>query len=212
MKDLPMFMTEYGAASLVLREIPYQGNAYITIRDSLEPDKLLEDCITVCRAAGAEKIFATGNDMLQKYPFHTAILRMRCGKESVGETDAALFPVQEETLETWRELYNRKIVSVPNAAWMTQRDGKEMLSSAEGYFIHREGTLLGIGRVDGDVIRFVASLKKGAGCDIVRALCHAVHTDTVQLDVASTNDKAVNLYKSLGFVGTTELSRWYRIL
>ena len=212
MKDLPMFMTEYGAASLVLREIPYQEIAYVKILDSREPEKLLEDCMAVCRAAGAERIYATGDAVLEKYPFHTSILKMRCGAESVGDTDAALFPVTEETVERWREIYNRKIVNVPNAAWMTQSDGKEMLPSGEGYFVHRGGKLLGIGRVEGDTIRFVAAVEKGAGCEVVRALCHAVTADTVQLEVASTNEKAMKLYRQLGFIQTEELSRWYRIL
>jgi hypothetical protein len=35
MRDIPMFTTEYGVASLVLKEIPYQAAAYITIQDSL---------------------------------------------------------------------------------------------------------------------------------------------------------------------------------
>ena len=42
MKDFPVFTTEYGVASLILKEIPYQGTAYITLQDSLEPEKLLE--------------------------------------------------------------------------------------------------------------------------------------------------------------------------
>lgn len=212
MKDLPMFMTEYGVASLVLREIPYQQVAYVTIRDSREPDKLLEDCVSLCRAAGAEKIFAAGDPVLEKYPFHTTIVKMRCDREAIGDTDAALFPVQAETLERWREIYNRKIANVPNAAWMTQSDGNGMLASGEGYFVHRDGRLLGIGRVEGDTLRFVASMEKGAGQDVVRALCHGVHTDTVQLDVASTNEKAVKLYENLGFVPVFQISKWYKVL
>ena len=49
MKDFPVFTTEHGVASLVLKEIPYQGAAYITLRDSLEPELLLEDCLQFCR-------------------------------------------------------------------------------------------------------------------------------------------------------------------
>jgi ribosomal protein S18 acetylase RimI-like enzyme len=30
--------------------------------------------------------------------------------------------------------------------------------------------------------------------------------------VASTNEKALRLYESLGFVRTKEISRWYRVL
>ena len=40
MKDIPVFTTENGAASLILREIPYQQSAYIILRDTREPEKL----------------------------------------------------------------------------------------------------------------------------------------------------------------------------
>ena len=68
MKDIPVFTTEYGAASLFLREIPYRGRAHIKIQSSLEPDKLLEECIGFCRACGAEWIDAAGHEFLKKYP------------------------------------------------------------------------------------------------------------------------------------------------
>ena len=34
MKDFPVFTTENGVASLILKEIPYRGEAYIHLRDS----------------------------------------------------------------------------------------------------------------------------------------------------------------------------------
>ena len=35
MKDFPVFTTQYGVASLIMKEIPYQKTAYVIIRDSL---------------------------------------------------------------------------------------------------------------------------------------------------------------------------------
>lgn len=211
MKDFPVFTTEYGVASLVLKEIPYQGSAYITLQDTLEPEKLLEECLAFCRVCGAERIFATGHGILEKYPMYTAMWEMRCPWESVPDTDAGLFPVVEETLEQWRSIYNEKVRKVPNGAWMTQADGRKMLASGDGYFIHREGKLLGIGRAAGDTIDWVASLEPGAGRDVVAALNHAVMADAVKLTVASENQKAIALYESLGFIRSREISRWYRV-
>lgn len=211
MKDFPVFTTEYGVASLVLKEIPYQQTAYIIIRDSLEPEKLLEECVDFCRVCGAEAIFATGHDILESRPFHTAVWQMRISAEALADTDAALFPVQEKTLEIWREIYNKKVRQVPNGAWMTEKDGKEMLRKGDGYFIHRGEMLLGIGKASGDSIDWVASVQPGAGTDVVLALAHAVMADTLNLTVASSNEKAVRLYESLGFVKAKELSRWYRV-
>ena len=211
MKDFPVFTTEYGVASLVLKEIPYQGAAYISIRDSLEPEKLLEECVSFCRICGAERIYATGHDFLESKEFYTAMWEMQADAESIPDTDAALWPVQEQTLDQWRKIYNEKVIHVPNGAWMTEKDGRDMVKNGEGYFIHRGETLLGIGKLSGAYIDWVASVHPGAGRDVVAALAHAVMEGTMSLTVASENAKAVRLYESLGFCKTREISRWYRV-
>ena len=211
MKDIPVFTTEYGVASLVLREIPYQKTAYVTVQDSREPDKLVGECVSFCSACGAERIYAKGHGYLEQYPFHTAVWQMNCHRERLADTDAALWPVQRETLEYWREIYNQKVLRVPNGAWMTVADGEEMLKKGDGYFIHRGETLLGIGRASGSWIDWVAAVQPGAGRDVVLALSHALMEEVLSLTVASTNEKAVRLYESLGFVKGKELSKWYRI-
>lgn len=211
MKDIPMFTTEYGAASLILKEIPYQQTAYMIIQDSLEPEKLIEECVDFCRVCGAEKVYATGHRVLESRPFYTAMWEMRCAAAGIPDTEAALWPVQAQTLDRWREIYNRKVRSLPNGAWMTEAGGREMLKKGDGYFIHRDGELLGIGRASGETIDWVASVKPGAGREVVCALAHALSSDMAVLTVASENEKAVRLYESLGFAKTKELSRWFAV-
>lgn len=211
MKDIPMFATEFGVASLILKEIPYRDCAYILVQSSLEPEKLLEECVGFCRACGAERIYAAGEEIPEKYPFFTAEWELHCPVAALGETDAAVFPVQAETLELWREIYNEKVASVPMGAWMTRRDGEEMLKKGDGYFVHRNGTLLGIGRASGERIDWVAAVQCGAGKDVVRALHHCLFEDTAVLTVASENHRAFCLYTRLGFVRTRELRRWFRV-
>lgn len=211
MKDIPFFTTEYGVAALVLKEIPYQGAAYITVLDSLEPEQLLAECIGFCRACGAERIYATGHACLESRHFYTAMWELRRPLAGFADTDAALWPVQAETLEQWRQLYNQKVRSVPNGAWMTEADGREMLKKGDGYFVHRGGELLGIGRASGEMIDWVASVKPGGGRDVVCALAHALSADTAVLTVASENQKALRLYRSLGFLRSREISRWFAV-
>ena len=174
MKDIPVFATEYGIASLVLKEIPYQSAAYVTVRDSLEPERLLEECIGFCRACGADRIYATGHSELESRPLYTAMWQMQCSLGALPDTDAALWPVQENTLKQWQQIYNDKVRNLPNGAWMTDADARKMIDKGDGYFIHRGETLLGIGRVSGDTIDWVASLQPGAGRDVVLALSHAI--------------------------------------
>lgn len=212
MKDIPVFTTEYGAASLILREIPYSRQAYIRLQASDQPLALAAECAAFCRACGAETVYAAGHAALESFPLHTAILRMARSLKGLPDTDAALWPVQPETLPEWLTIYNRRMAGVANAAWMTEAAGREMLVSGDAYFIHRGDTLLGIGRVHGEALITLAAVQPGAGRDVVLSLAHAAAGDRLLLEVASANLPALRLYESLGFLPIAEISRWYKIL
>lgn len=211
MKDIPVFASEFGAASLILREVPYKKIAYVRIQASEQPHELIGECVSFCRACGAEQICAAGHPALEHYPFHTAVVRMRCRREELPETDAALWPVLPENVAEFRELYNRRMAQVPNASWMTIADGETLVSSGEGYFVHRGGGLLGIGRAAGEEVKIIISACPGAGRDVVLAMNHVLQGDSAILEVATANTRAVRLYEKLGFLPTEELSRWYRV-
>ena len=211
MRDFPLFTTEHGAASLVFREIPYKGIAYITIQNTLQPEALLKDCVDFAVAAGADKIYAKGHEVLEKYPLHTAIWLMRRLREGLPETDAALFPVTEKTIENWRTIHNEKMMTVANAATLTKEDGKDILVKGSGYFVHRNGELLGIGSISEQMVESVIAVKPHAGSDVLLALCSAMFSEEINLEVASVNIPAVKLYEKLDFVKTAELARWYDV-
>lgn len=212
MKDIPVFDTEHGVASLFLSEIPYRKRAHIKLQATQDPEKLLEECVAFCRMCGAKWIDAAGNEYLQKYPLITALHAMQRPKEGLAETDACLFPVTEQTVQQWLDIYNEKMADIPNAAYMDGADGKKLLKTGDGYFIHREGKLLGIGKAAGDFIDTVIAVEPGMGETVVLALASILTGDTIRLMVASENKRAVRLYERLGFVTTKELSRWYKIL
>ena len=87
-----------------------------------------------------------------------------------------------------------------------------MLRRGDGYYIHCDGKVLGIGVASGDRIDCIASVVPGMGKKVVSALAHTLFCDRVVLDVASTNEKAIRLYETMGFIKTAEVSRWYKIL
>ena len=210
MKDIPMFTTENGIASLFLQEIPYKGIARIKLLSSQEPQALLEECVDFCRACGADSIHASGHECLERYPFVTAIWELR--GEVSGGTDGCLFPLQEETAEHWRAIANERLKDVDNAATVTAKDCKAMIEEGSGYFVHRDGKLLGIGRVSDRGIELLAAWEPGAGETVLRTLAGIVPADSISLTVASTNSKALRLYERLGFVKVKEISKWYKIL
>ena len=212
MKDIPVFDTENGIASLFLREIPYRQRAHIKIQSSQDPEKLLEECIAFCRMCGAEWIDAAGHDYLEKYPLITSLYAMTCPKAALGETDACLFPVTEETVDQWVDICNHRMKDIPNCAWMDRAQGLEMLKEGDGYFVHKDGVLWGIGRASGEMIDTVISVVPGKGEAVLLALASLLDTDVVRLQVASENHRAIRLYERLGFIKVKELSRWYRVL
>ena len=211
MQDFPMFTTEYGVASLILKEVPYRQEAYIIIQSALQPEELLKECVSFCRMVGAEKIYARGHEITESYPLHCSIYEMRGRIDIEEEKVENLWPVTEETIASWREFLNSQMRCVDNAATLDKKSEKEILEKGGAYFIHKEGKLLGIGRVKGEELRFLASFAPGAGETVVRALASALYEERCVLEVASANNKAIALYERLGFLKTGEISRWYRV-
>ena len=212
MRDFPVFTTQNGVASIVLKEVPYKGVAYITIQDSLSPIELLQECVEFAQMAGAKEIYATGHSVLEGYPLYTTVLKMCRSRKGIQDTDCALFPVTEKTKDQWQGLYNEKMKFVPNSSTMTNEDMEKLLARGGGYFIHKDGELLGIGSAFGDTVESVIAAKPGAGELVMLALCSCLFSERIVLEVASNNAPALKLYEKLGFIRVSELSRWYDVL
>lgn len=212
MRNIPVFTTEFGVASLILREIPYTKRAYITIQSSLSPVELLKECQDFCRAAGAEKIYATGAQMPLNYPLYTSVLRMEVMRSMLPASYAVAVPVEPEQAEFWKKIHNQAMADVDNASFMDDMDVKQMLQQGDGYFVYEGKELIGIGRAAGDEIRVVAATVRGGGKNTVLALAKCLREERIRLDVASTNRRGIRLYESLGFRQTAVLSQWYKIL
>ena len=213
MRDFPIFTTEYGVSSLVLKEIPYKNMAYIRIRDVQEEffREHMEECVSFCRMAGADHIYAAGHEKLEGYPLYTAVLEMRGLARAEQEKVRMLFPVTEKTVSEWRGIYNRKMAAVDNASTMESRDEKKILESAGAYFVHDDGKLLGIGWLEGTKLLAVAAAEQGAGELVMHTLMSTLEGEPLVLEVASTNGRAIHLYEKLGFLKTAELVRWYDV-
>lgn len=212
MRDIPMFATEFGVASLTLSQIPYTKEAYVRLQDTSEPTKFLSECVDFCKMAGAELVYGTGHPIVESYPLHTAIWKMQCSRDALPDTDACLFPVQDSTMEMFRERYNERMRAVPNAAWLTKYKLKELLATGSGYFVHMDGKLIGLGIVNGAVLEGIVATEKKMGYSVLCALKNAVTPKVIEVEVASANEPAVRLYERAGFLKTGELSRWYKIL
>ena len=213
MKDIPLFDTETGVSTLVLKEIPYKQIAYVTVRD-VQPGGLqahLEECVSFCRMCGAERIYVTGHPELSRFPLYCRVIPMALTMTAPEEPEACLFPVTEATVKRWREICNERLRAVDNAATMTAHDEKQIISSKGAYFVHDRGELLGIGWIKGSEILVIASVKPGSGQRVLRALLTVADSDRVTLEVASTNLRAIRLYETLGFLPCAQERSWYQI-
>lgn len=212
MKNFPLFTTSSGVASLTLEEIPYSQQAYIRLHSCTDPAALLEECKSFCTAVGATQVFATGHDYLEKYPVYTDLVKMCVSCDRMENTDVCLFPLQEKTLEQWRQIYNDRMKDVPLRSYMTTEKAKKIAQKGNGYFVHRDGQLLGIGVVSGSSIDVIISTMPGMGQKVLSALCTATDCDQIYVEVATENIPAMRLYQRLGFIPVEEISRWYKII
>ncbi len=209
MHDIPVFTTQYGVASLTLSQIPYRKEAYIRVQTEIDPERLIGECVEFCKIAGAEKVYATGSQSLSKHSLHCSVVTMIATYDQSAITDAVLTPVNEDTLEMWREMYNDRMYNVANASYLTLAQAKTLLGKS--YFVYKNNTLIGICAGQCGKIEVIASIVSGYGRDIVLALCQQMNADNVMCEVASTNTAAVRLYERLGFRFNDDGIHWYRV-
>ena len=212
MQDFPMFTTEYGVASLILKEVPYRQEAYIIIQSTEQPEELLKECVSFCRMVGAEKIYARGHEITESYPPHCSIYEM-CGTIEVKEELVEnLWPVTEETIGSWRQFLNEQMRPIDNAGTLEKKGEKEILDLGGAYFVHRAGKMLGAGWLAGDELHIIAAAEKGTGDRVFHTLLSANCPEQLKLQVASTNTRAIRFYEKMGMIKTAQLRQWYRVL
>lgn len=208
MRDIPLFTTENGVATLFLKNVPITKSAYIKVQDTLNPEAFVKECCDFCKAVGADEIYCNlafyGDDCLR-------IISMARSKAGIPETAAQLIPVQERTMELWREIYNRKMKNISNASQIMQAESGKYLKTGGCYFVEKNGLQIGIGMLKDNRIEALASVSKGAGKDVLLALCNGLQTETIELSVAEENEKAIELYKAIGFAFKEVLETWYKI-
>lgn len=211
MKDMPIFTTENGAASLTLREIPYRKQAFIRIHSSANVEALLTECVDFCRAVGADKIYATGDNSLEKYPVHAKIVKMIGLKKNFRTTAAKAMLIEAADIPLFQDLYNEKMADVPNASYMTLADATTLCINRKAYIIRENQEILGIGVAGNNEIEAIATVAYGRGECVLSALAEVLIDQEIYLEVAAENKRAMALYNRMGFQIVETIAIWYKI-
>lgn len=199
MKDIPIFTASNGIASLILREIPHRGEGYVLVRAVFtDLEALLRECAGFCRAAGAKKVYFSGNADFTGYPVYAQLIERQVPRSALPKVSARAVATDSEE---WTALYREKFRTVPVAQTCTKPE--------HAYFIVENGERIGLGQVEGEWLRSVAALKKGAGQTCVCALAALAQGGTLRLLCAKENARAMRLYDTMGFSCESVKEVWY---
>ena len=217
MRNIPMFTAANGMASLILREIPYSGRAYVMVRSVWNGriEGLLRECADFCRAAGASEVLASDgkNDLPADHAYDILRLTVERAALPMLERPVELVPVSGENGDAYLKIYNGCFREVPGAASYDKKDLQRLVTGKTGFLAVQDGDYAGVVELDPDGIAGIAVLPRhrGLGHDLALTALQQVKTETLCLKVADTNRRAVALYRRLGFGNDTLVSRWWRI-
>lgn len=215
MKNIPLFTSSYGLATLILREIPWSGNAYVLVRSvwNDQAAELLEECRGFCRAVGARSVFAVweGQTLPGKPAYE--MLRMVRPKSGLPETALEVEPLNRENAGAYLEIYNSCFLSVPGAASYDEASLEPLYGEDLAWLAKKDGQYAGVAEISRKGLEGIAVLPRfrGLGYELALAVLPMVPSAQLRLKVASTNTRAIELYQRLGFQVEEVLNRWYEI-
>lgn len=217
MNNIPVYLSQWGTATLILREIPYKKVAYILLRTVTELEPLVQDCAAFCRECGAADCFVAATDSappLPGTPDYT-LLCMTAEKAALPplEQPFHLEPLRPDNEDLYISLYNRCFQAVSNAATYDRKEVQRVYRERQqGFLAYLEGTPCGMGELHGNELAAVGLLPeyRGMGKALTRALLDRCPGPELRLTVVSNNARALALYKKLGFQVDSVVSQWYR--
>jgi len=211
-------MSSGGTSSLILREIPHRGIAYVRLLTVREPDSLIRESVAFCRQCGAGQVYVTqGTEPLEGLPHTHDILRLQVEKEKLPPLNQPvnLLPMTPENDAIYQRIYNRCFSEVPGAATYDRAEIRRIYDlSQEGFLALDEmETPFGMGELHDSELAAVGILpefrRQHLGKPLTLSLLLRCPGPILTLTAASVNEPALALYDSLGFRVCGLISRWY---
>ncbi len=219
MNNIPVFTAQGGTATLILREIPISGKAYVLLRTVLpgQAENLVAECASFCRMCGAEQIFAAWED--GELPFLSPaydIYLLHVAKSALPEgKPVTLIPMAPENDAIYQRIYNRCFFHVSHALSYDRGQIARIYREHQRAFLalDEDDKPYGIGELHGDELAAIAVLPKyrGMGTDLAVSLLQLCPGEDLSVTVASDNEAAMHLYEKLGFHLSGIESRWFQV-
>lgn len=220
MKNIPVFLAQSGTATLILREIPHRGTAYIVLR-TVYPGQLLDligECAAFCRSCGAKDCLVSPGDTQEtpNLPLAYAICRLHCLKERLPRpfTPFPLVPMTPDNDAIYQRIYNRCFSGVSHAMTYDRAQIERIRRCGQQAYLAlaEDGTACGIGELHGSELAAVGLLPeyRGQGTALTRTLLELCPGPELTLTVVSDNLPALCVYDRLGFTVTATESQWYQ--
>ncbi len=215
MNNIPFFTAAGGTATLILKEIPNCGAAYVLARTwperHLQP--LLREAAAFCRAAGARKVYGSAGQPVSglEHAYDMVTMTLPLAQLKPPEIPVTLEAVNAGNLARYRQIYNTCFQDVPNAASYSMRDAERMAASERCYLALQDGQYAGMGQLDGSELRAVGVLPafRGLGTPLTQTLLAMLPSSEATALVSTVNVRAWNMYMRLGFRQTELVSSWY---
>lgn len=223
MNNIPVYFSSGGTASLILREIPFCGKAYILLRTifpgGLSP--LVEDCVQFCREAGAKECYiASADGGILPNLSHAYDIYYMAGKKSLFpdlHCPFILKPLTKENETLYLEIYNRCFSGTSHAAGYDYGQLQRIhRTGQQGFLVYTpDGNICGMGELHENELAAVGLLPEYRGMGLspaltVELLKHCPGED-ITLTVVSDNEAAIALYERLSFRISKIESHWYKV-
>ena len=217
MKNIPLFTSAYGIATLILREIPWSGSAYVLVRSvwNDQAAALLEECCGFCRAVGAEQIFAAYDTepLPAEHAYDMWVMSRPKKGLPLPASEVILEPLSRENRDVYLRIYNQCFRQVPSAASYDQSSLEPLYGEDLAWLAKVDGAFAGVAEISKEGLEGIAVLPEyaGLGTDLALSVLPMVPSTELQLKVASTNERAIRLYRRLGFVEKSVNKVWWRL-